>query len=116
MYFIFGTIRVIKRRESNQRRFEEFESSLKSRITDYVCFTNNHPYVWGEESYADNKNALLESPGWDGMSMFPSAGDEFSLRVDEDKKFIYLAKGSDSFDWSSLCHKEEWNKRKVIYY
>ena len=99
-------------------RFDEFESSLRREVDEYTCFTNNHPHVWGEENYQRLKQQIINSPYIDGRNllMFFIFGDEFSLKADEDQKYIYIALGTEKFDWDSLCHEEEWRKRKVIYY
>ena len=98
-------------------RFTEFEDSLCDAVETYRCFTNNHPQVWGDTNYREIKEEVIDSPRIEPRSLlFFLFGDEFSLKADEDRKFVYVARGSDTFDWDSLCHEEEWRKRKVIYY
>jgi hypothetical protein len=110
--------RFYKLEDEIPARFDEFEKSLCNDVTEYTCFTNNHPHVWGEENYQNLKEKVINSPRISGQTLllFFLFGDEFSLKVDEERKFIYFAIGSDSFEWDSLCHEEEWKKRKVIYH
>lgn len=123
VYFIWGTLYIKKQAARNTTRFNNFEDSLKNKILDYKCFTNNHPYAWNEIAYHIPKYEILGSSKWEfsvGGGAFPTRGDQFSFKVDEEKKFIYIAKGSESFQWDSLCHFDEWEeqrkKRRVIYF
>jgi len=99
-------------------RFDEFEKLLCADVEEYTCFTNNHPHVWGEGNYRDLKEKVINSPRISGTTilLFFLFGDEFSLKADEERKYIYVAIGTDTFEWDSLCHEAEWRKRKVIYH
>jgi hypothetical protein len=118
VYLSWRGYRYYKLEEEIPSRFTEFESTLGDAVDTYECFTNNHPHVWGKVNYRELKEKTIASPHLDGKNliMFFMFGDEFSLKVDEKQKFIYVAVGTDSFDWDSLCHEEEWRKRKVVYH
>ena len=117
-YVSWRGIRYYRLEDEIYARFDEFEKSLCSGVDEYTCFTNNHPHVWGKENYHRLKEKVINSPRIDARNllMFFIFGDEFSLKADEDKKYIYVALGTEKFEWDSLCHEEEWRKRKVIYY
>ena len=116
LYFVAGTLRINRNCKLIWKKFEDFENGLKKNITEYICYTNNHPHVWGEDEYSKLKDKIEASPRWQGNPVWPYGGAKFSLKVDEEKSAIYLAVGTDSFNWDSLAHHEEWIKRKVIYY
>lgn len=121
VYIRWGNRRIEKKRKLNNNRFSEFEKRLVKEINDYTCFTNSHPYVWGEIGYLESKNQILESVKWEAGSQgsflyTPTSGYDYSLKIDETQGYLYIAFGSDSFDWDSLCHYEKWKKREVVYY
>ena len=86
-YVTWRGYRFYKLEDEIPARFDEFEKSLCSDVTEYTCFTNNHPHVWGEENYQNLKEKVINSPRINGQTLllFFLFGDEFSLKVDEER-------------------------------
>jgi hypothetical protein len=86
-------------------RFEEVKASLLYPFDEYTTYSNNHPYVWGEVDFEQTRRWLFESVN--AKNFVPNRL-KFSLKKDDDIRAIYIGVGTESFDWSSLKHYEEW--------
>ncbi|VUD67645.1 hypothetical protein TDB9533_03907 [Thalassocella blandensis] len=86
-------------------------SRLKSRypgIFDggYKFYTNGHPYVWDEVSLYDAIKLIeLSVTGAHGVPIDPPV---YSIKIDEDKKNIYIVPHKVAYDFSKLKHYQEW--------
>jgi hypothetical protein len=110
LFAIWGNKRISESRRSVEERFATFEASLVAEIPKYETFTNDHPYVWDDSNYFEMYEYILGSARWhfSPSHVWPNKATPFSLRVNEERKSIYIAVGSNSFDWSSLYHYDEW--------
>ena len=107
IYWAYHAIRLKKRRKRNAYYFDEFESSLKSALHCYNCFTNHHTDTWIKANYKKLKQDVLDSTkwvyygGWDGVrANIPL----YTLKADESRKHIYFVKGSDEIKWETISH------------
>lgn len=110
LYWRWGNKVIRYRKAKIQQRFDELENGLANELVDYTCFTNNHPYVWGEIDYSAEKASMIEECKWTyaGTTPVPGGDLKFSLKADDSLKALYIAHHSENFDWNSLHHYEEW--------
>lgn len=112
-YMLWGENRIDASRTEASDRFEQNEKNLLHDIESYRCFTNNHPYVWGEVEYLSYKNEIIESGKWIFIGAyrripFPRKVVDFSIKIDNNKKSIYLASDFYSYNPESLKDYDEW--------
>lgn len=110
LFALWGNKRISESKQAVKEAFATFEKNLRSSVSGYQAYTNNHPYVWGEADYKELYQSILDSARWSlrPNSAWPHRASEFSLRVDEERMAIYVAIGYSDFDWSSLYHYQEW--------
>jgi len=73
--------------------------------TEYSFYTTGHPYVWVSINYQDALKHLVNACR--GHKGIPIAA-VYSLKIDEDRKHVYLVCGIDNFNFSKLMHYDEW--------
>ena len=88
--------------------FFDFEKELNHKVEEYTCYSTGHPYTWSQVTYAEKVNELMESIHWTRFLPHWTGPATYSIKKDEEKRFIYIVSGEDDYDWTSLLHYEEW--------
>jgi len=115
VYLAWKIFRVTLKANQNRERIVEFEDSLKCNISEYTCFTNHNSLNWVRANFLELEGEIVSSPNWSTRYFIPfiSPGEKFSLCVDESRLHIYLATGSDSFDWEASLFQNEFKDSTI---
>ncbi len=112
-YYSWGNKRISQSRKATQKEFSNLE--VRYELSDYKCYTYNHPEVWGEVDYLVYKTEIISSARWRfsvNHIPWPQKTVNFCLNIDTHNKEIYLVRGYKTFDWDKLQHYEQWLESK----
>ena len=103
IYLIWASIKIGVRHGDNFYRIENFEQKLDLRPGKYSCILVQDEDSWAKAVYAEVRSKIIESPKFRLRLILPIhyLGVSFSLKAIEKDKIIYVAIGSDSFNWDS---------------
>jgi len=103
VYLLWAVTKISFRQDENFSRIAIFEDKLVSDTNDYECFVIYDDAVWSKVDYIEARDKLIESPRFEFKYLLPlhNSGVFFSLAVNEESQIVYLALGSDSYDWNS---------------
>ena len=102
-YLIWASTKVGVRQEGNFYRIEYFEDQLERRPGEYRCILATDDRQWDETNYTELRNRIIDSPGFEFDYLLPIhyMGVRFSLKAVEADRLLYVALGSDSYNWES---------------
>ena len=103
IYLIWASTKISVRQDENFYRIEYFEQKLDLRPGKYSCILVQDEDSWAKAVYAEVRSKIIESPKFRLSLIVPIhyLGVSFSLKAIEKDKIIYVAIGSDSFNWDS---------------
>ena len=100
---IRAALKVGIRNNNNVSRLHNLEYSLKKDIEHYSCYSNQDNGKWARIKFSALLNRILDSPSIVFHRFIPShdPGLLYSIKIDEAARVIYVAIGSENFDWHS---------------
>jgi hypothetical protein len=103
IYLIWASTKISVRQDENFYRVERFEEQLDLRPGEYECILALERDAWVKANYAEVRNRIIDSPKFVLDYFIPThyLGVMFSLKAIEKSKIIYVALGSDSYNWES---------------
>ena len=103
IYLIWASTKISVRQDENFYRVERFEEQLDLRPGEYECILALEENMWLKTNYAELRNRIIDSPKFVFGYLIPihHLGVMFSLKAVEKGKIIYVALGSDSYNWES---------------
>jgi len=103
IYLIWASTKISVRQDENFYRIENFEQKLDLRPGKYNCILILDADTWTKAVYAEVRSKIIESPKFRFSYIVPFhyLGVSFSFKAIEKDKIIYVAIGSDSFNWES---------------
>ena len=103
IYLIWASTKISVRQDENFYRIEYFEQKLDLRPGKYNCILVGEADTWTKTNYAEIRDKIIESPKFRFNFIVPIhyLGVSFSLKAIEKDKIIYVAMGSDSYNWDS---------------
>ena len=107
---MFGKRLKRKKREA-LTQVEDIYRSLPVDVQEYSFFTrSSHPQVWDEIDRQSLEDRVLSSCEEHQIGMpFSFVQDaQYSLKVDDYRKAIYIVVGESDFDFSKMVHYEDW--------
>ena len=107
---MFGKRLKRKKREA-LTQLEDIYRSLPVDVQEYSFYTrSSHPQVWDKIDRKSIEEIVLDSCEYHqiGMPFSFVQNAQYSLKVDDHRKAIYVVVGEDEFDFSKMAHYEDW--------
>jgi hypothetical protein len=103
VYLLWAASKISLRQDEIFYRIENFEENLALDTHEYECLLIYEGAVWSKMDYIEAREKIVESPKFKFRYFFPFhyLGVLFSLAVNEERQIIYVAIGSDTYDWNS---------------
>jgi hypothetical protein len=103
IYLIWAATKISLRQDENFYRIEDFEENLILDTHEYECLFIYEGAVSSKKDYIEVRDKIIESPKFEFKYFLPIhyLGVFFSLAVNEESQIIYVAIGSDTYDWNS---------------
>ena len=103
VYLIWASLKVQSRQAENFARIDRIEYALVGLPSKYNCVLIQVDDTWTKANYADLRNKIIESPRFIFKYILPihHLGILFSLKTIEKDNLVYVAMGSDTYDWNS---------------
>jgi len=101
--FLRAALKAGIRNNNNISRIRNLEISTARDIDCYSCYSNQDSGNWARAKYSELVDMILESPSIVYHRIIPGhdLGFLYSINIDEETQVIYVAFGSDNYDWSS---------------
>jgi hypothetical protein len=104
IYLLWAATKISLRQDENFYRIDNFEKRLFLNPREYECQLIHEGSVSSRMDYIEARDKTIESPKFEYRYLLPIhyLGVQFSLSVNEEAKIIYVAIGSDTYDWNSM--------------